>query len=118
MYEMTKADWKLYRERLPGWQEAHMEKLAREYIELLSGSGNGSDKWWALEERIRQDKKSPGVIVTLRKSDAPLQLLSLLINGVISEEDLNDFSEDLRDRILYLHKSWMDDSEEDDEPED
>jgi len=118
MYEMTKADWKLYRERLPGWQEAHMEKLTREYIDLLSGSGKGSDKWWALEERIQQDKKSPGVIVTLRKSETPQQLLSLLLKGIISEQDLDGFSDDLRDRILYLYRSWMDDAGDDADPED
>ena len=71
MYEMTKADWKLYRERLPGWQEAYMEKLAREYIELLSGSGKGSDKWWALEERIRQDKKTPPASLLLCENPTP-----------------------------------------------
>jgi hypothetical protein len=30
------------------------------YIELLSGNGLVSKKFWELEERIRQDKKSPG----------------------------------------------------------
>ena len=25
--EVSKKDWKLYREKVPGWQEAYMEKL-------------------------------------------------------------------------------------------
>lgn len=25
--EVTKKDWKLYREKIPKWQEAYMEKL-------------------------------------------------------------------------------------------
>ena len=50
MYEITKADWKLYREKLPQWQEAYMERLNQEYIELLTGDGKGSEKWWKLEK--------------------------------------------------------------------
>lgn len=42
MYEIAKADWKLYRKKLPIWQEAYMQRLNPEYIELLSGNGKGS----------------------------------------------------------------------------
>ena len=31
--DITKSDWKLFRERLPGWQEKYMERLVEEYIE-------------------------------------------------------------------------------------
>lgn len=36
-------DWKLFRSRVSGWQEAYMDRLNKEYIELLSGEGNASD---------------------------------------------------------------------------
>lgn len=41
----TKQDWKLFKEKLPGWQEAYMDKLNREYMEILNGEGNPSDKF-------------------------------------------------------------------------
>ena len=47
--EITNQDWKLFRQRLPGWQEAHMNRLNQEYANILSGDGNPSDKFWALE---------------------------------------------------------------------
>ena len=31
--EIKKRDWKLFRERLPGWQEKYMEKLVAEYAD-------------------------------------------------------------------------------------
>ena len=31
-----KKDWRLFRERLPKWQEDHMAKLNEEYIGILS----------------------------------------------------------------------------------
>ena len=35
--KIKEADWRLFRSRLPIWQEAYMERLNREYIALLSG---------------------------------------------------------------------------------
>lgn len=46
--EVSKADWKLFRVKLPDWQEAYMNRLNREYIAILSGEGNPSDRFWAL----------------------------------------------------------------------
>ena len=57
--EISKSDWKLYREKLPIWQEKYMERLTAEYIELLNSDKSASDKFWELEERIYADKKKP-----------------------------------------------------------
>jgi len=56
-YGFTKKDWVLFREKIADWQEAYMDKLNKEYIELLNGEGTPSEKFWTLEERIRNDKK-------------------------------------------------------------
>ena len=52
MFEISKADWKLFRARLPEWQEKYMERLTKEYIELLSSSEPASTRFWELEKRI------------------------------------------------------------------
>ena len=45
--DISKKDWKLYREKLPGWQERYMEKLVKEYIEMLSNDDKpASEKFW------------------------------------------------------------------------
>lgn len=61
MNRFSEKDWKLFRSKIADWQEAYMEKLNGEYIELLSGEGDASEKFWTLEKRIRQDKKDCGV---------------------------------------------------------
>lgn len=61
--EVSKNDWKLFRARIGDWQEAYMGRLTKEYIDLLSGDENASDKFWELEELIMKDKKHPGVFV-------------------------------------------------------
>lgn len=100
--DISKADWKLFRERIGGWQEAYMARLNQEYIELLSAEGDASDKFWALDERIKEDRKAPGVRLELKKSDVGWDLVRLLQDGVITASDLEGFSDDLRDTVLHF----------------
>lgn len=93
---MKQDDWRLFRERLPGWQEAYIDRLNKEYIELLSGEGNASDKFWALDKRIKEDKRSPGVQLEMRRSDLLIDILALLNHDVIVLDDLQEFSDDLK----------------------
>ena len=105
MTNITKADWKLFRERIGEWQEAYMEKLNKEYVELLSGDEPASKKFWDLEKRIREDKRKPGVLLELRKSEVGWDLVRLLGDGVITESDLEGFSGDLKDTVIHLAKT-------------
>ena len=51
------SDWKLFRKRVPVWQERYMGRLMEEYRAILESEESSSEKSWALEKRIRQDKK-------------------------------------------------------------
>ena len=102
MVEISKRDWKLYRERLPEWQEHFMEQLMKEYIELLSGPGNASDHFWELEKRIKQDKKNPGVQIEVRKSEAIWDIAVFVGRGIITMEELDGFSEDLIESVKLI----------------
>lgn len=108
--QYPKSDWKLFREKLPGWQEAYMDRLNKEYMLLLSGEGAPSDKFWKLEKRIRADKKSPGVRLQIgRIADLPIYLFGLLYDGVIGIGDLNGFSDDLRNTMQLFYESQFPD---------
>ena len=96
----TKKDWALFREKISDWQEAYMNKLNKEYIELLSGEGRPSEKFWTLEERIRNDKKDTGVQLKMSRSNCIPNIISLLNEEVITMEDLDEFSDELKETIL------------------
>ena len=100
MADITKADWKLFRERIGEWQEAHMEKLIKEYLDLLSGDEPASKKFWTLKERIDEDKRTPGVQLMLKKSEIDWDLVRLMKDGVITAADLEGFSEELKEYVL------------------
>jgi hypothetical protein len=100
--EFKETDWKLFRKKLPGWQEAYMARLNKEYIELLSGPGTASDKFWELEKRINRDKKSVGVVAQMSRSNMYMNILALLSDGAIGLDDLDGFSEDLREKMAFI----------------
>ena len=108
MYQVKEKDWKLFRQKLPLWQEAYMDKLNQEYIRLLSGEGLASDKFWELEKRIREDKRSVGVVADMRRSQMYSNLLSLLVNEIIREEELEGFSEKLTETVKYAVRQSKD----------
>jgi len=113
MNTVNEKDWKLFRSRLPDWQEAYMDKLVKEYIDLLSGDKLPSDKFWTLEERVRQDKRNPGVLITeMRRSRMRSNLLNLLGYDVITVDDLVGFSEELRQDLEQIIKSRSEESQE------
>ena len=39
MNRFSEKDWKLFRSKIAGWQEAYMDKLNKEYMAILSGEG-------------------------------------------------------------------------------
>ncbi len=100
--EVSKRDWKLYREKLPEWQEAYMEKLVATYIEYLKSDESASAKFWEMEKRIKRDKKNPGVLIEVNKQNMHFDLLRLLGEGVITVGDLDDFSDELKEAVKFL----------------
>lgn len=102
MNKFSEKDWKLFQSKIAGWQEAYMDKLNKEYIEILSGDGNPSDKFWKLEERINEDKRDCGVQCKMSRSNQFNIMIALLSEGAITLEDLDDFSDDLKDTINFF----------------
>ena len=100
--EIPKSDWKLFRMCIVDWQEAYMERLVKEYMDLLEGEENASDKFWKLEERIKKDKKHPGVMLELSKGNMIFDIVALINSGVITTADLADFSDELKESVDFL----------------
>ena len=97
--EITKTDWKLFRERLPEWQERYMEKLEKEYIEYLESDEAASTKWWGLRKKIHDDYNCPGVRLDLIKRNVDSDLVRLIMWRVITEDDIDGFSDELIDIV-------------------
>ena len=99
---VNEADWRLFCKKLPDWQEAYMNRLNQEYAALLAGSGSAADKFWELEKRINSDKQHIGVVARMSRSNMYYNMLNLLAEGAITLDDLDGFSDDLRERMAYV----------------
>lgn len=79
-----------------------MDKLNQEYIMILSGAGDPSDKFWQLDKRIKEDKRSPGVQLRVSRSNLIWNIIALINDSVISFDDLEEFSDELQETVHAL----------------
>ena len=79
-----------------------MARLCDEYAAILTGKDRGSEAFWAIGKRIREDKKHPGVTANVTRSEMPWIILGLLRDEAITLSELNGFSDDLRECMVFL----------------
>lgn len=107
MYDVKEKDWKIFRKKIIVWQENYMQKLNNEYIKLLQRENVPSKNFWDLEKRIFKDKRSVGVVISnMRRSTMIQNILELLRDDIIQFDDLNDFSEELKNEIKLIINRW------------
>lgn len=100
--EISKSDWKLFRNKVGEWQNRYLEKICKEYIMILSSDADPSDKFWELEKRIRDDKRNKGVLLSVEKSNVIFDMLDFLEEEIISFDDLAPFSSDFKDTVQKM----------------
>ncbi|MBR1770573.1 MAG: multidrug transporter [Lachnospiraceae bacterium] len=110
--DYNEQDWKLFRSRLPDWQEAFMDRLNREYLEILQRDGAASDKFWALHDRVLHDCRNVGVCAEMKRSLLYRNLVVLLLEGAITPEDLDGFSVELKEQVAAAGKQPSDETQE------
>ena len=104
--DVNEKDWRLFRSKSAGWQEAYMDRLTKEYIELLSSEINASEKFWTLEKRIKADKRRTGVRMDVDRTEMIFNLMDLLDEGAITMDDLEGFSDELKERMQRHLEKW------------
>ena len=101
--DISKKDWKLFREKLSDWQENYMEGLVKEYANFLNDDKKpASEKFWELEKRIKEDKRHPGVVMELKKSEVICDIVRLMRLNVITYDDLSEFSGELQQEVKRI----------------
>lgn len=99
---ISEKDWKIFRAKLPDWQEHYIDKLNHEYIDILSSDENPSQKFWSLQKRINGDKQSTGIVCEMSRSKLVENIASLIYEEVITFEDLSEFSDDLKVTVKLM----------------
>lgn len=79
-----------------------MNRLCREYIDLLSSDLKASNRFWELEKRIKDDRKKTGVVATMSRSKMIFNIVNLVYDGAICMDDLEEFSDDVKESVRML----------------
>jgi hypothetical protein len=66
-------------------------------ISWLSLSSNPSEKFWRLDKKIKEDRKKTGVQLEMSRSKLIYNIISLINEGAISFEDLEEFGDELKE---------------------
>ena len=104
MAQISKSDWKLFKERVGVWQERYMEGLLRQYAELIDSPTLASERFWELEKRIKKDRRHMGVLVDLKKTEVVWDIAIYIKEEIITMKDLDGFSEELVEAVKVMLK--------------
>ena len=105
MYIVDEDDWKLFKEKLPLWQERYIKKCLDHYSSILNKNDNPSNIFYELLGTIIKDKNHPGVAIDRCSRSNMLDIIDTLIrNNVITISDLKGFSESLITTINMMNK--------------
>lgn len=85
-----------------------MTRLCKKYIELLSSDAKGSERFWGLARRILEDKKRTSVVAEMRRSRMIYNITELVADEAISMDDLDDFSDDVKEAVRILLRQRID----------
>ena len=102
---VVESDWKLFRKKLPEWQERHMQALLNDYSAIIAADGEDvATRFWKLERRIKKDVRHVGVCADMRRSMMGQDLQCLLREKDITPKDLEGFSDELREYLEEILK--------------
>ena len=103
----TEKDWKLFQKKVGDWQESYMDCLERSYVALLEGDELPSEKFYKLQQRIKEDRKQPGISFEINRHHMDDLIFYFLREGIITFDDLIEFSSDLMDEVKEDYERYQ-----------
>lgn len=100
-FQPRESDWKIFRKRVPEWRERYLEKRNRELAGLLANpSKTPTEQVWEAEKRIDEEAR---LLVDLLDGHSRSKMFWYLVRmfgqGFIGHDDLEEFSDELRERV-------------------
>ena len=101
---VRESDWKLFSKKYFEWKNRYAERFISEYKVILDSENTATDKFFELKDRIHKDSRA--VVFNLpgrfSRNNMHLNIMALLNNGVITLDDLSEFSDEVKDMAKLL----------------
>lgn len=98
------SDWKRFRSMLENLRETYLEKKNKEIMAKLTDSNQSpTEQFWAAHELINDEADTLRRLLDGNKrSNMFPHMLGMYHCGMITDEDLNGFSDELQQRIRSI----------------
>ena len=95
------SDWKRYRDMVEFLRERYLKEKNQKLNEILTDSErSATDQFWDTFEEIKKQKKIlEDCLDRHSRSQMYLSMLLMLRHGMLKEEDLKGFSEELQEQL-------------------
>lgn len=95
----SESDWKAFRRLVPEWRELYLERVNDELREILDNKdGTATESFWDVEKRAGKEAK----ILRRCLNGHNRSGMRVYRHGMITDADLNGFSDELRASALIL----------------
>ncbi len=100
------SDWKKYSSMTKALRERYLEEKNRKFAGALTGDGKtATDRFWdTLEEMKKEAKVLRRCLDPHSRSHMSENMLQMLLSGMLKEEELEEFSPELRESLKSLLK--------------
>lgn len=101
------SDWKLFSEKYYEWKNRYLERFFPDYKAILDSDETATDKFFELKKRIEKDSRAPVFRLPGRfsRNDMHLNIMALLNNGIITLDDLSEFSDEVKEMAVFCVKN-------------
>ncbi len=98
---MRESDWKIFRKRVPEWRERYLQTKNKEIIGILSDKNKTpTEQFWDTKKKMDEEAR---ILVDCldghSRSKMDWYLLLMYRYGLINNDDLKEFSKELRENL-------------------
>ncbi|MBP3856634.1 MAG: multidrug transporter [Ruminiclostridium sp.] len=96
------SDWKLFQSKYAEWNENYIDRLCKDYMEILNSDKAPSERFRVLSDRISSDRQKVGFAVRNSRSQMLRNIVDLVERGAITLDDLDSFSDELKTAVKVI----------------
>jgi len=102
----SKGDWKLFQESLSEYRESYLAERNKTFIAILNDEKRTpTEQFWDTYNAMKkQEKILRDCLDGFSKSDMTIRILLMLRYGLMKEEDLDAYSDELREWVLNARR--------------
>lgn len=108
-FAMSEKDWKLFSKKYYEWKERYAAGRIEKYKKLLDSDESATDKFFELQKQIHKDSHSTVFRLPMRfsRSNMHINILALLNNGIITIDDLSEFSDEVKEMAEFSLRNHL-----------